>query len=131
MSISPVPLNKLALVAVAGLLGVSVVLAASPGARAAAQARYQQDLAVCNSGQSNQDLSTCRLEAQNALAAAKRGDLSNASGEYQSNALQRCAVFKDAERSDCEARMSDQSNTEGSAASGGILHQSVTIMPVK
>lgn len=131
MNISPIPSHRLALAAVAGLLCASAGLAATPGALAEAQARYRQDIAACNSGQSNQDPATCRLEARNALAAAKRGDLNDDPGAYQQNALQRCAAHQGADRSDCEARMRGQGNVEGSAASGGILRESVTVVPVK
>jgi hypothetical protein len=89
-------------------------------------------MAVCNSGQSNQDLATCRREAVSALVEARKGSLNDAPGEYQLNALQRCSVHKEAEdRLACEARMSGQGTTEGSAAAGGMLRESVTVTPVK
>jgi len=41
-------------------------------------------------------------------------------------------VHKEAEdRLACEARMSGQGTTEGSAAAGGMLRESVTVTPVK
>ena len=54
-----------------------------------AQARYRQDMAACNNGQSSQDPATCRLEARNALAEARRGGLTDPPGQYQGNALHR------------------------------------------
>ena len=105
--------------------------AAATGPAADAQARYRGDMAVCNSGQSNQDPATCRIEARNALAEARRGGLTAAPDQYQSNALQRCGVFKDADRSDCEARMRGPGNVQGSVAAGGILRESVTLVPAK
>ncbi|MBC7707017.1 MAG: hypothetical protein H7274_24120 [Rhodoferax sp.] len=105
--------------------------ASAAGPAADAQARYRQDMAVCNSGQSNQDPATCRVEARNALAEARRGGLTAAPDRYQSNAMQRCGVFKDADRSDCEARMQGQGNIQGSVAAGGILRESVTVVPPK
>lgn len=131
MNISPIPSHRLALAAVAGLLCASAGLATTPGALAEAQARYRQDMAVCSSGQSNQDPASCRREARNALAAAKRGELNDAPGTYEENARQRCAAHQGADRNDCEARMRGQGQVEGSAASGGILRESVTIIPVK
>ena len=131
MTIASIPLHQLALATVAGLLCASAALAATPGAAAEAQARYRQDMAVCNSGQSNQDSATCRLEARNALAAAKRGELDDTPGVYQQNAMQRCAAHQGADRSDCEARMRGQGNVQGSVANGGILRESITIIPVK
>ena len=105
--------------------------ASAAGSAADAKARYRQDMSVCNSGQSNQDAATCRLEARNALAEARRGGLTAAPDRYQSNALQRCGVFKDADRSDCELRMQAQGNNQGSVAAGGILRESVTVVPAK
>lgn len=130
MTITFIPLHLLPLVTVAALLCASAALAAPPGA-AEAQARYRQDMAICNSGQSNQDRATCRREARNALAAAKRGELNGDSSEYQHNAMQRCAAHQGADRSDCEARMRGQGSVEGSVADGGILRESVTTIPVK
>lgn len=122
---------KPALAAVTALVCATGALAASPGASADAQTRYRQEMAVCNSGQSNQDRSTCRIEAKNALAAARRGDLSDAPGQYQQNALQRCSVHKDDDRRACEARMMVPNGMAGSAADGGIMRESVTVTPVK
>ena len=115
----------------AGLVCASGAFAASPSAAAEAQARYRQDMAVCNSGQSNQDRATCRQEAKNALAEARRGALNDAPGQYQQNVLQRCSVHKGEDLRACEARMSGQGSVEGSAAAGGVLRQSVTVTPAK
>ncbi|WP_296495446.1 hypothetical protein [Rhodoferax sp.] len=126
------PLRQLVLAFGAILVSASAAMAATPSAATEAQARYRQDLAVCNSGQSNQDIATCRREAGSALAEARRGALNDAPGEYRLNALQRCSVHRDAEdRSACELRMSAQGTTEGSAAAGGILRESVIVTPVK
>ena len=119
-------------VAVAGtLLGATAALAANAAALADAQARYRQDMAVCNSGQSNQDQATCRLEARNALTEAKRGGLNDAPGQYQQNALLRCAAQRGDDRADCEASMRGEGNVQGSVAGGGILRESVTVVPGK
>ena len=96
-----------------------------------AQARFRQDMAACNSGQSNQDLATCRLEARNALADAKRGSLNDAPGKYTSNALQRCNALQGNNRSDCESRMRGEGRSEGSVGSGGIIRETVTVVPAK
>lgn len=122
--------RNLSIAAAGTVLSTSVALAASAGAsNDDAQARYRQDMAVCNSGQSNQDLATCRLEARNALAEAKRGGLNDAPGQYQQNMLQRCNAFKGDDRRDCDARM--QGSVEGSVGSGGVLREGVTIVPAK
>jgi len=96
-----------------------------------AQARFRQDMAACNSGQSNQDPATCRLEARNALADARRGSLNDTPGKYTSNALQRCNALEGNNRSDCESRMRGEGRSEGSVGSGGIIRETVTIVPGK
>lgn len=123
--------RQLALAAATGLLCASAAVAARSGAVAEAQALYRQDMAVCNSGQSNQDRATCRREARNALAAARLGALTKAPGAYQDNALQRCAAHQGPDRSDCEARVRGEGSVEGSVAGGGILRETVTTVPVK
>ena len=122
-------LQRLTLVALTSLLCASAAQAAQPDDLA--QARYRQDMAVCNSGQSNQAAATCRREATNALAAAKRGGLSKPTETYQQNALQRCAVHKGDERTACEARIQDQGDINNAAQAGGLLRQSTTMVPVK
>ncbi|MDO8771736.1 MAG: hypothetical protein Q7K57_24100 [Burkholderiaceae bacterium] len=121
--------RNLSIAAVGAVLCTSATLAVSADAAADAQARYREDMAACNSGQSNQSIATCKLEARNALAEAKRGGLNGASGQYQQNALQRCSVFKGDDLTDCLART--QGSTEGSVGSGGVLHEGVTIVPAK
>lgn len=127
MTTIPSLLRKLALTVAGSLLCVSAASAASASAQA--EARYRQDMAVCNSGQSNQDAATCRREARNALAEAKRGGLTAAPDQYQSNAMQRCNVFKGSDRGDCEARMSAEGSVQGSVAAGGVLRESVKVVP--
>jgi hypothetical protein len=131
-SVACMPFRQFALAFAVTLVSASGAMAATPSAAAEAQTRYRQDMAVCNSGQSNQDVATCRREAGSALVEARKGALNDAPGEYQLNALQRCSVHKEAEdRLACEARMSGQGTTEGSAAAGGMLRESVTVTPVK
>jgi hypothetical protein len=114
------------LTAVGALLCASAAIAATPSSSSSAQARFRQDMAVCNSGQSNQDAVTCREEARRALAAARRGGLDDAPGQYQQNALQRCGSLKGDDRTDCEARMRGEGNVQGSVGGGGILRETVT-----
>lgn len=100
-------------------------------ASAGAQARYKQDIALCNSGKSNQNATTCKVEAERALAESLRGGLTAAAPSvYQQNSLRRCAVFQGDERTACEARMRQPEGVEGSAQSGGVLRENVTIVPV-
>ncbi len=124
--------RNLALATVATLIATTSTLAANAGTLTEAQARYRQDMAACNSGQSNQDAATCRREAQNALAEAKRNGLTQAPlNEQQQNALRRCSVHQGEDRTDCEARMSGEGRVEGSAASGGVLRERKTVVPGK
>lgn len=132
MTISCISWLRVASALAATLLSASGAMAATSSAVTEAQARYREDMKVCNSGQSNQDRATCRREAGSALAEAKRGALNDAPGQYQQNALRRCMVHKDDEdRRACEARMTGQGTTEGSVAAGGVLYQSVTVTPAK
>jgi hypothetical protein len=124
-------LRRLALAALTILTCVSNAQAAPANASIQAQARYQQDMAVCNSGQSNQSLDTCRREARNALAAAKRGTLQTDSASLQSNALQRCAVHQGDDRVACEARIIGQGDVTTGTEAGGLLRESITVTPAR
>jgi hypothetical protein len=113
------------------VLGVAVgstsALAADKGTAADAQARYQQERAVCTSGQSNQDRATCLQEAGAAFAQARRDDLDDGPAvHYQRNALQRCEALSGDDRQACVARMQGQGTTSGSVAAGGIFRELVT-----
>lgn len=88
-------------------------------------------MAVCNSGQSNQSVATCRREAGAALAEAKRGNLHNDSRPYESNALQRCAVHQGDDRVACEARIYGQGNVTTGTQAGGLLRESITVTPAQ
>ena len=106
-------------------------LAVGPGASADAQARYQQDMAACKSGSSNQDMATCRLEARNALADAKRRGQSATPETSRQNATLRCEAHQGDDRIACEARMNGDGSVEGSVTGGGVLRESVTVVPGK
>ena len=126
------PLNRqLTVTAVGLLLYMTNATSAFADTAREAQARYRQDMAACKSGQSNQDAATCRLEARNALADAKRGILNDAPGRYNSNALQRCNALEGNNRSDCESRMRGEGRSEGSVGSGGIIRETVTVVPAR
>jgi hypothetical protein len=121
-----------ALTLVGTFLLTGAALAGPSSAQADAQARYRQDMAVCESGQSNQPLNVCRTEARNALAEAKRGGLTDAaSDEYARNAVRRCAEFQGDDRTACEARVFNPSRVDGSVRGGGLLRESVVIVPGK
>ena len=99
---------------------------------AGAQERYRQEIAVCNSGQSHQDVKTCRVEARNALAEARRGGLADtAPDQFSRNAVQRCAEFQGDERTACEVRVFNPSRVDGSVPGGGLVRESVIVVPVR
>ena len=93
---------------------------------AQAQARYQQERAICLSGQSPQDRATCLKEAGAALAEARRGGLDSDSASFKANQRQRCDQLSGAEQQDCVARMQGRGSTQGSVSGGGILRELVT-----
>jgi hypothetical protein len=66
--------RQLALAVLTALMGMGSALAASPGATTQAQARYRDEMAHCNNGQSHQSLVTCRQEAGAAWADARRNN---------------------------------------------------------
>lgn len=124
--------HHLAVWAASALLCFSVSPAAKADDLADAQARYRQDMARCDSGQSSQDLATCRLEARNAWAEARRGRLEDASpGQLQQDALKRCDVHHGDDHAACLARMRGKGRVEGSVEGGGILREIVTVVPGK
>lgn len=123
------PLRHLVLAAAATLLCTTAALAAPDSALADAQARYGHDMAACTSGQSNQDVATCRLEAKNALAAAKRGALNNAPDQYQQNALRRCDAHQGDDRIACQARILGEGKVQSGVEAGGVLRKSIMVTP--
>lgn len=129
MTTFPRLIQHLTLATALSLLFSVAAFAANTGDDAQARARYRQDMAVCNSGKSQQSLTSCRLESRNALAEALRGGLNDNGAAYKQNALKRCGAYQGAERTDCESRMGRDSNLEGSVGGGGILRSSITIVP--
>ena len=129
MTTASASFRQLTLAVLTTLIGASSALAAPPQASAEAQARYQRDLAECNSGQSNQTAVTCRQEAASALAEAQRGAVRNQPDQYQANALRRCDAHQGDDRVACEARILDQGDITRGARAGGVLRQSITVTP--
>ena len=109
--------------------GTAAKAAAAPSSSSAAQTRYQQDRAVCLSGASNQDRATCLKEAGAARAEAQRGGLGDSTEPYSDNQRKRCDQLPGSQRQDCLARMQGQGNVSGSVAGGGLLRETVTVVP--
>ena len=115
----------------AACAAVHAPLAFAADADSSSQARYRSEMAVCESGRSNQDAATCRIESHNALAAARQGVLTDPPGQYGGNAQQRCTALEGVEYSACEARMRGEGSIEGSVSGGGILRENATVLPEK
>jgi hypothetical protein len=122
-------LSHLSLGAVAALMLLSGAQAAGPIASSQAQANYVREMAVCNSGQSNQTVDTCRREAGSALGEARRGQLNDAPDQYQTNALRRCEKHTGDDRLACEARILAQGDVTSGTQAGGVLRKSITVTP--
>ena len=91
-----------------------------------AQARYKEEMAECARLTSSEELKTCRLEARNALAEAKRNLLNDTTANlFEKNQFKRCRVFKGEDREACEARVRGDGSSTGSVQSGGILREVV------
>ena len=121
-----VRLPGMVICALSVFLGASAVLAADGSGPSDARTRYQQDRAMCESGQSHQDRATCLREAGAAFDEARRGGLNDGQAQYQQNALIRCNALPPEERDACQARMQGQGVTRGSVAEGGIYRELVT-----
>ena len=122
----PLSSSAWALLLLGAALASSSALAASKAAPADALARFQQERALCLTGQSNQDRATCLREAGAALFEAKRGGLDDGPAPYARNALVRCERLPDDDRRACVARMQGQGSISGSVGAGGIYRELVT-----
>jgi hypothetical protein len=103
--------------------GVSAIAADSPGA----EARYQSERAVCLSGKSNQDRTTCLKEAGAARDEAKRNQLGAGQSSFQSNAAARCSALPGDDKRDCESRVQGEGSISGSVRDGGVMRETTTI----
>lgn len=91
-----------------------------------ARARYEQEREKCMTNNTQDTLATCLREANNALDAARKGQLSSPGVAAPGNATQRCAAFQStAEQAECVRRMQN-SPVSGSVSGGGVLRESVT-----
>jgi len=118
-------LSYIAMVAIGGALSFSA-LAADPAARQ----KYNQDVAFCKSGQSQQDYATCMREAGAALQQSNL--LHTAPREVLAqNSEDRCAVQHGDDRVACQARMEGLGKTEGSVAGGGVIREITIVEPAK
>ena len=115
-----------------GAMLVSGIAAAASAGMADAQALYQKERALCLSGKSHQDQTTCLKEAGAALEEARRGKLSTGPGPYEQNQRLRCEAHQDAgDRDDCLRRMRGEGTVSGSVEGGGIYRELRTTVPAK
>ncbi|KQO15491.1 hypothetical protein [Acidovorax sp. Leaf78] len=118
----------------------AVLLAASASAMAQApapsgdaRARYEQEREKCMTNNTQDSLATCLREANNALDASRKGQLSNPGPAASENTTQRCEAFQTAaEQAEC-VRRTQSSSVSGSVSGGGVLRESVTttVIPAK
>jgi hypothetical protein len=109
-----------------------VALSASAfAATSADEAQYRKELAVCESGKSNQDRATCLREAGAARDQKREGKLSDgaSAANLKENALVRCRALPAKDRDDCVARVEGEGKTSGSVSAGGLYKETVTIQP--
>ncbi|MES2940505.1 MAG: hypothetical protein V4864_22695 [Pseudomonadota bacterium] len=92
-----------------------------------ASGSYQQEVAACMTGKTQQDQATCLKEARNAQADKKRGVLDTA-GSPQANATARCEVLAGEDKAACQARMLGYGSTEGTIAGGGVIREVETVV---
>ena len=95
-----------------------------------AMVNYKNEMTACNSEVSKNTRKGCVLEAKKTLDAYQRGS-ENYEQQLQENAIQRCRVLKEDDRRDCESRMRGAGSADGSVAEGGILRETVTVVPSK
>ncbi len=123
------PLPRMLVAALLAGIGITTAMADN-NTQQDAEARYRQEMAACTNGQSNQDPATCKREAANALAEARRGALTTtAQANTSGNATQRCTLLPAGQREDCVARITN-GDVSGSVGAGGVLREHTTIVPV-
>lgn len=132
MNVRPMHTKRLAasLCAAGLMLAAGAVHAADAIGRAAIQSQYDQDVAKCKSGNTNQDRATCLREAGAARDEANRQNLKEGStDQHQQNMVDRCNRLPGASRQDCLTQMSSPSNVRGSVEGGGVLRETVIQVP--
>lgn len=132
MNVRPMHTKRLAasLCAAGLMLAAGAVHAADAIGRAAIQSQYEQDVANCKSGKSNQDRATCMQEAGAARQEANRQNLKEGStDQHQQNMVDRCNRLPAASRQDCLTQMSSPTNVRGSVQGGGVLRETVIQVP--
>lgn len=121
-----------ALFTLAATTALLAPMAHAASAKTEVDQRYRAEVAVCNSGKSQQDRATCLREAGAARAEARKGNLKTPAGaDVSSNATERCKAQPAADQPACVQRITGagKTTTEGSVKGGGVIRETVT--PVK
>lgn len=124
--------HQLARTAAALVVGLAALGGASHAMAAGKtdNSTYRQEAAACSNGSSNQDRATCLREAGAAKYESGRGGLSDPGmSQLKDNAMKRCEGLPQSNREDCIKRMEGGGIAEGTARDGGILRETVTIVP--
>jgi len=97
-----------------------------------ADARYRSERALCADIQDGERRANCLREAAAAREAALRGQLDDAQGSYERNAMARCEALPAEERDSCRRRVRGEGETRGSVGSGGVIreYREFTLPPV-
>lgn len=95
-----------------------------------AAANYKNEIAACKNESGKSNRASCMAEAKKTLSESQRGG-NSAQQTLSRNAMERCNVLKGDKRRDCESRSNGVGRVDGSVASGGILRETVTIVPAK
>lgn len=89
---------------------------------------YKREVQACLSGRTQQARETCLLEARNAHAALRRGELTMQNSNFTVNALARCEPLAGEFKAACQARVMGFGTTTGSVAGGGLLREVETVV---
>ena len=109
------------------VLGIALFATAAGAASGSvdANARYNAERAVCTSGQSSQDRTTCLREAGAARQESKVGRLNDDPTTHKPNALLRCNALPADDRDACQRRINGEGTTSGSVPQGGLIRELV------
>lgn len=87
------------------------------------------EMAACKEGSSHESRETCMTEVRNANASKRAGQLDNAAGKFDANAIKRCDVLVGGDKLACQARISGGGTTQGSVAGGGVIREIEVVIP--
>lgn len=86
------------------------------------------EMAACKNGTTQQSRETCMTEVRNASAARRAGNVDNAGGQFNANALMRCNALQGEDKVACEARVLGYGSPQGSVAGGGVITEVETVV---